>query len=144
MMFVICICFLKQKTAYEMRISDWSSDVCSSDLQAGNRTFVSDTANRLTDQRRDREHADTVRLLGAISGLDRVSDHQFLERRIADARHRRTGQNAMRDVSGDARGALVHQRLCRIAQGAARIDDRSDERRVGKECVSTCRSRWSP
>src|SRR3546814_9465232 len=28
-----CVCFCKQKTAYEMRISDWSSDVCSSDLQ---------------------------------------------------------------------------------------------------------------
>src|SRR3546814_7078328 len=27
-----CFCFVKQKTAYEMRISDWSSDVCSSDL----------------------------------------------------------------------------------------------------------------
>src|SRR3546814_6171129 len=33
-----CVCFVfffKQKTAYEMRISDWSSDVCSSDLPAG-------------------------------------------------------------------------------------------------------------
>src|SRR3546814_6542229 len=29
-----CFCFFKQKTAYEMRISDWSSDVCSSDLTA--------------------------------------------------------------------------------------------------------------
>src|SRR3546814_5372033 len=29
---VLCIFFFKQKTAYEMRISDWSSDVCSSDL----------------------------------------------------------------------------------------------------------------
>src|SRR3546814_6754739 len=28
-----CVCFFKEKTAYEMRISDWSSDVCSSDLQ---------------------------------------------------------------------------------------------------------------
>src|SRR3546814_7794946 len=28
-----CFCFFKQKTAYEMRISDWSSDVCSSDLR---------------------------------------------------------------------------------------------------------------
>src|SRR3546814_5537085 len=27
-----CVCFFKQKTAYDMRISDWSSDVCSSDL----------------------------------------------------------------------------------------------------------------
>src|SRR3546814_8817123 len=32
---VVLICFFKQKTAYEMRISDWSSDVCSSDLEAG-------------------------------------------------------------------------------------------------------------
>src|SRR3546814_19511396 len=29
----IVVCFFKQKTAYEMRISDWSSDVCSSDLE---------------------------------------------------------------------------------------------------------------
>src|SRR3546814_11031488 len=37
-MVIICICcvfFFKQKTAYDMRISDWSSDVCSSDLGAG-------------------------------------------------------------------------------------------------------------
>src|SRR3546814_8991116 len=34
---LVCFCvvfFFKQKTAYEMRISDWSSDVCSSDLAA--------------------------------------------------------------------------------------------------------------
>src|SRR3546814_6068379 len=34
MMFVNSVFFFKQKTAYEMRISDWSSDVCSSDLGA--------------------------------------------------------------------------------------------------------------
>src|SRR3546814_6164265 len=33
-MLFVCFFFFKQKTAYEMRISDWSSDVCSSDLQA--------------------------------------------------------------------------------------------------------------
>src|SRR3546814_3402359 len=32
---VVCVFFCKQKTAYEMRISDWSSDVCSSDLNKG-------------------------------------------------------------------------------------------------------------
>src|SRR3546814_2100183 len=32
-----CFFFFRQKTAYEMRISDWSSDVCSSDLMLGNR-----------------------------------------------------------------------------------------------------------
>src|SRR3546814_7286437 len=31
----MCVVFLKQKTAYEMRMSDWSSDVCSSDLMKG-------------------------------------------------------------------------------------------------------------
>src|SRR3546814_3558499 len=30
---VVCVFFFQQKTAYEMRISDWSSDVCSSDLE---------------------------------------------------------------------------------------------------------------
>src|SRR3546814_4735049 len=34
---VVLFFFFKQKTAYEMRISDWSSDVCSSDLEAGSR-----------------------------------------------------------------------------------------------------------
>src|SRR3546814_9602678 len=36
---LVYFCFFKQKTAYEMRISDWSSDVCSSDLKvdAGDR-----------------------------------------------------------------------------------------------------------
>src|SRR3546814_7719152 len=32
---ILCVFFFKQKTAYEMRISDWSSDVCSSDLGFG-------------------------------------------------------------------------------------------------------------
>src|SRR3546814_3625661 len=37
------LCFFKQKTAYEMRISDWSLDVCSSDLSVGHRMgFVED------------------------------------------------------------------------------------------------------
>src|SRR3546814_8184248 len=35
---MICFCLVKQKTACEVRISDWSSDVCSSDLDAGRLT----------------------------------------------------------------------------------------------------------
>src|SRR3546814_7097211 len=35
----VVFCFFKQKTAYEMRISDWSSDVCSSDLRRGTASF---------------------------------------------------------------------------------------------------------
>src|SRR3546814_5311348 len=34
----VCVFFFKQKTAYEMRISDWSSDVCSSDLSTARST----------------------------------------------------------------------------------------------------------
>src|SRR3546814_9461217 len=74
--------FFKQKTAYEMRISDWSSDVCSSDLAA-----------------------------------QRFRAHDF-------------GHGVFHRRRGDER--------------LAGRDDRSEERRVGKECVSTCRSRWSP
>src|SRR3546814_8884974 len=71
--------FFKQKTAYEMRISDWSSDVCSSDLSP----------------------------------------------------EYRAARQCARD---DGRWAAERDY----------VGDRSEERRVGKECVSTCRSRWSP
>src|SRR3546814_3661185 len=39
---LMCVvdCFFKQKTAYEVRISDWSSDVCSSDLRVGSGTIT--------------------------------------------------------------------------------------------------------
>src|SRR3546814_12139719 len=39
-MFVLCFFFFKQKTAYEMRTSDWSSDVCSSDLSPRARRLI--------------------------------------------------------------------------------------------------------
>src|SRR3546814_9259193 len=42
-MLLCCVFFFKQKTAYEMRISDWSSDVCSSDL--ARRLDTSDSAH---------------------------------------------------------------------------------------------------
>src|SRR3546814_3712124 len=69
--------FFKQKTAYEMRISDWSSDVCSSDL------------------------------LPSPARSSKASRYSAPRRKSWTAK-------------------------------------RSEERRVGKECVSTCRSRWSP
>src|SRR3546814_9497223 len=86
--------FFKQKTAYEMRISDWSSDVCSSDLKAGLETAAA-----------------------AYPHLKETSQMLF-----------KLGQQAS-DLNS-ANGAI--------------ISTRSEERRVGKECVSTCRSRWSP
>src|SRR3546814_15157682 len=75
-----------------MRISDWSSDVCSSDL--------------------------TRQEIGAV------------DRRVV----------TLHEVEKPARlaGEHAHRRCAHVQQM------RSDERRVGKECVSTCRSRWSP
>src|SRR3546814_2356910 len=84
---VVCgFVFFKQKTAYEMRISDWSSDVCSSDLHRLRRGALTET--EVTVRYR---HAFEVRHPSYFTG-----------------------------------------------------EFRSEERRVGKECVSTCRSRWSP
>src|SRR3546814_7560234 len=82
--------FFKQKTAYEMRISDWSSDVCSSDLSS----------------RGGRAPARPPR--------DDRSEDQPME-------------------------APVEEDVLELSDPV-----RSEERRVGKECVSTCRSRWSP
>src|SRR3546814_15648667 len=49
MRWVFWFFFFKQKTAYEMRISDWSSDVCSSDLLADYQTPTGRPARRLLD-----------------------------------------------------------------------------------------------
>src|SRR3546814_20991764 len=88
--------FFKQKTAYELRISDWSSDVCSSDLQ----------------------------YRGEAAGL---------------LRHRpQVGRSRSRP---SWQPHLIAKRISRCRR---RFGLRSEERRVGKECVSTCRSRWSP
>src|SRR3546814_3107972 len=96
--------FFKQKTAYEMRISDWSSDVCSSDLTADNR------ARRARSGRAATAAPPGSRLCRSGSPLRGVSP---------------TTSYTYSDASG-----------VRTV--------RSEERRVGKECVSTCRSRWSP
>src|SRR3546814_8027231 len=90
--------FFKQKTAYEMRISDWSSDVCSSDLLR----HLVHVGHRAVDLL----HARRLRFGGCRNLACEGGD--------------------LADLADDA------------------VEGRSEERRVGKECVSTCRSRWSP
>src|SRR3546814_2709036 len=96
--------FFKQKTAYEMRISDWSSDVCSSDLPATEPAATPAPApeEAAPDGTTPEERANTARL------------------------------NAEQASRARADNTIYAQEV------------RSDERRVGKECGSTCRSRWSP
>src|SRR3546814_19819119 len=84
-----------------MRISDWSSDVCSSDLAAG---------------------ADFAYLF-ATDGDARVDP--TYARNMAAARE-----------AGIRTGPIHRYNLCKLAT-------RSDESRVGKECVGTCNYRWS-
>src|SRR3546814_8577713 len=99
--------FFKQKTAYEMRISDWSSDVCSSDLMMM-------PALSARPVLRDRER----KLITPLHCDDSSADKESFRRRL--------GQR------------LIETRT------QLDISPRSEERRVGKECVRTCRSRWSP
>src|SRR3546814_14162599 len=99
--------FVKQKTAYEMRISDWSSDVCSSDLRSGrsrpwNYFRGKFTLFRTTLSRSSRDRSERAVTIPSLS------------------------------ADGIPLLPLWYGR------------PRSEERRVGKECVSRCRSRWSP
>src|SRR3546814_4834861 len=91
--------FFKQKTAYEMRISDWSSDVCSSDLS---------------------------RFIMALL-------HPPCVLAARTAAH----------PSGEFHNSLFRFYLFCLFCRYPSANVRSEERRVGKECVSPCRSRWS-
>src|SRR3546814_11960483 len=103
-----------------MRISDWGSDVCSSDLD--------DIARQ---QRRADRRADP---LGSIKIIGMTELHGRVEK---DSR-RSAEIGEILGSRGDAetrRGSL---------EPIGPSVSRSEERRVGKECVSTCRSRWAP
>src|SRR3546814_2002723 len=104
--------FFKQKTAYEMRISDWSSDVCSSDLIRRCRTGTTSTTFTTA--------TDTRRMECTMTNTEKQHDSPI--------------------AMGGARPTRQRLAVARVLEG----HDRSEERRVGKECVSTCRSRWSP
>src|SRR3546814_11645468 len=131
---VFFLFFFKQKTAYEMRISDWSSDVCSSDLSRPARRAWPDSR--------------CCRLRGPFCGGGKCCS-------IAPwpSAYPPTGRNSTfihiilsgerRWVSSTGRSPLSpgrHAAWAHRTRGASR----SEERRVGKEGVSTCRSRWSP
>src|SRR3546814_11533328 len=111
-----------------MRISDWSSDVCSSDL---------------LQPRRHVDHAqsgDQVSPQPAVE-IDLIPPGLEIEEQIDPPVE--LVRRELEVVPGQKRARhLERARERAVAQDAAR--DRSEERRVGKECVSTCRSRLSP
>src|SRR3546814_5370553 len=69
--------FFKQKTAYEMRISDWSSDVCSSDLLGEHVARDDDSPTGLGVAAQDRAHRRDLRWVEAVRRL--VEDEQLRE-----------------------------------------------------------------
>src|SRR3546814_19505425 len=95
-----------------MRISDWSSDVCSSDLIA-----AAANGRHLPDYSNNDTAPDAI-----IAGL--YADGSL------------SAESAQLDSQCGGRIAAL------VARGD--LSGSSEERRVGKECVSTCRSRWAP
>src|SRR3546814_20291452 len=100
-----------------MRISDWSSDVCSSDLH-------------LDDAEVEIRPRFESRLLGLAAVLAR--DEQFGDRHFAVG------------AAAQAERLYLGQRDRQVVIVEGQDARRTEERRGGKECVSTCRSRWSP
>src|SRR3546814_16974967 len=124
--------FFKQKTAYEMRISDWSSDLCTSDLEA--------TARAQAAAAQERDRADE----GDFGGLVFVGFIVFFffilpmlssfgRRGKRHRRHRPWGAPPI-IIWGDSGWG---------GAGGSSWGGGSEERRVGTEWVSTCRSRGS-
>src|SRR3546814_11583740 len=102
-----------------MRISDWSSDVCSSDLCTETKKFR----------------------LRAIAGPAETPAHLLAhdQNRTSRTRTLKAHTTIKPQASSSMHTKQVQQPGYRRASSF-----RSEERRVGKECVSTCRSRWSP
>src|SRR3546814_15785207 len=102
-----------------MRISDWSSDVCSSDLSRAPVRSCGEVGIAYPVTMSETIHSRPIALVihGGAGVIERDQLGADDERAI----------HADLDVAPDAGHAV-----------------RSEERRVGKECVSTCRSRWSP
>src|SRR3546814_18173710 len=106
-----------------MRISDLSSDVCSSDLFSQELRLTSPSSSKVQ----------------WVAGLFYYSDSIDREERFVVT----SVAPLPRGLGGDNTALQNASTKSYAAFGQVPIP-RSEERRVGKECVSTCRSRWSP
>src|SRR3546814_13542842 len=103
-----------------MRISDWSSDVCSSDLKS-----------YLGNLRRP------IELVASLDASAKSAEMRALVEEIA-------AQSDLVTARFDGDDARRPSFAIRGDEGRAEAVFRSEERRVGKECVSSCRFRWTP
>src|SRR3546814_12171711 len=128
-----------------MRISDWSSDVCSSDLIAG-RDRAAVLEHRLNDRpacsteaaetRSDMDRIGKI-ALGQIVDLDGCDHRPLVRWPLGQRLNLRVQEHTP---------AFEQRRHRHIIEMAVYVHvlERSEERRVGTECVSRCRSRWWP
>src|SRR3546814_15338209 len=115
-----------------MRISDWSSDVCSSDLPPSLPGFA-----------QGRWCPRAVELwIERNSGAPQAQEAAPIAETLEDRQEqlRRALQERAQQIAGKQPRSPADDTDC---SGGGRRP-RSEERRVGKECVSTCRSRWWP
>src|SRR3546814_12969050 len=147
--------FFKQKTAYEMRISDWSSDVCSSDLgQAGERRRTGRVRDDVDGEthpvgqilhivHRQRHAVERYRALGRQIGRDLVAGDKGKTRRIAHGQNRIDLADAVDMTRDNVPAQLVADFQRPFELEAPALIPRSEWRRVGKEWGRKGRSRGS-
>src|SRR3546814_10614169 len=118
--------FFKQNTAYEMRMSDWSSDACSSDLDMPRHQLTHSRSVLEAMARTAAHQPDIIMTRQAI-------DQEIAVRGILVLAHAPVDQRGIGEI-GEAPGKEFARSL---------DHGRSEERRVGNEGVSTCRIRGS-
>src|SRR3546814_13930120 len=129
-MFICVVVFFKQKTAYEMRISDWSSDVCSSDLDGS-----------------------SIGTREVIDGQQRITTLQIMLLAFRDIAKALGDEGLIEDIGLLCWNRSSYQRKSDhfkvwptnegrdVMQSLVELGSRSEKRRVGKECVRPCISR---
>src|SRR3546814_20717773 len=132
-----------------MRISDWSSDVCSSDLAKTGCEIIAPAAERERIPTADRlvSGGDQVRLGAHVADVWDVPAHTagHIAYHFADDGAIFVGDTLFAMGCGRLFEGTAEQMFANMQRlGTLGDATRSEERRVGKECVSTCRYRWSP
>src|SRR3546814_18970420 len=112
-----------------MRISDWSSDVCSSDLMRFRPIIACSSLTR-----------NSPRYQAMSTSISILRQYQI----IADISGKMLDQARADQWDQVVALGLTYQHAVDALRNMSELDDRSEQRRAGKACVSTCRSQWSP
>src|SRR3546814_17982230 len=140
--------FFKQKTAYEMRISDWSSDVFSSDLYAFANIFADTTLQIARCDKPTGELASSAMLFPELGTIttdaptpERLKELATYLTQPENGRMYRTIVNRIwAQIMG--RGIIEPVDIMETLHWSTDLIDRSEERRVGKQGGRRCKSGW--